>query len=519
MSGEVVRAYAPGTGRKRRRRGGRGGNLLLGLVAAGLLASLWMLYATRDAMPMHRVVPAGQAYRVLIPDLLRGRAALAASPVWRVAGEQGALAGVPARLSGDFGLPPWVANNTLHGLTHLSGNDTAAFSDWLCVVRMSRIGVLLERLHRFTGEVARDPAGGLALRALPRHGMHYAVRGRLLILSPSRDALIRALTLAPDAAAAPADLAPPGDRGGDDILHAFAELPPDAPGGAHIASVRISLRLPQDGIRLGVQAVPRAALREALPGLLAARDPGSLPAAADGALALSFNAGMPLPRAWDELRTAFPALPAPPGASADDGDPLAALLRAAWNGIGATGWISWVGVAPLATLPVPELVGGLAADAAVGALLANVPADAPVPPDGIDLTPRRDPETGVAYVDLLGGPDISPCAVADGGRMLAGSSRNALARVAAAPPAGNLPQPGLAYARLRPEALAADLAALGRELAAIGMIAGLDPPAYEAAAAGWIRRAAAVREIAALLHNPTHDGLRLDIEARFATAD
>lgn len=57
------------------------------------------------------------------------------------------------------------------------------------------MGLLLERIHTFADFIQDDEAGGLHLRYLPDARLYYAVRGRILIVTPSRDRLVESLTL------------------------------------------------------------------------------------------------------------------------------------------------------------------------------------------------------------------------------------------------------------------------------------------------------------------------------------
>jgi hypothetical protein len=496
--------------------------MVLYFFLAMALCGIWMLYATRDAVPMAQLIPRGQAYEVFVPDMLRGRVLFAASPIWNVVDERSPLAALPQQLSDNFGLPEWVLNNTLHGLTHFSGNDAAAFSDVLCVTRMSRIGTLFEKLHMFASGVEDDWAGGLALRALPDLGVFYAVRGRVLVISPSRDALIHALTLDGASALTREELAASASAGQKDeavFARLDASLAPQL--GEGVERLEAGLQLFADGVRVRLSLGLSPALRMALaPVLRSGESAPALPLPAEGPLVLACNLGAPLPEAWLALRAAFPWLSQGTGQGTEPVVPeaLRPLLDAAWGATGNQVWVSWRGVDPLAMFPAPALVAGIAAETAgLQPLLSALP-PYPVPAEGFDWYPRMDAESGVAHIEFAGGPSLSPSLILDGDRVVLSTSRAALGSLMETGfPSGTLPQKGLAYAHLRPEAAVADAVAIGREFAAMGGVRGYNKETFEEAALVWQARARQVSDVGLLLQ--AHEtGVRLDLEARFGAS-
>ena len=176
--------------RRGRRRGGfpfkRLAFLLLLLLAG---AAYWI---SRDTHPLHSLIPSQQKYSVVLRDILKNRAELAESAVWDTLPPESGSGKITQALRGELGLPEWMARNIIVDDCYISGNDLRDFSDVLCVTKMTRIGTLVEQLHWVTSRIRRDTAGGLGLRHVPNAGMFYAVRGRILLISPSRDALVNA---------------------------------------------------------------------------------------------------------------------------------------------------------------------------------------------------------------------------------------------------------------------------------------------------------------------------------------
>lgn len=191
---DAVRSYSPRRGNvySGTRRGGCGVWFILLLILGG---GIWAFWTTRDTHPVERVIPANQTYHVQVRDLLSTRHEIAESPIWGTGIVPDNYADIPTWIGNSFGYPDWVLNNLVSDVCYVSGTDLVTFDDLLVVTRMSRIGCLLERGHRFLEGIEDEYAGGLALRKLSGVDFYYAVRGRTLVFSPSRDAIIRALTL------------------------------------------------------------------------------------------------------------------------------------------------------------------------------------------------------------------------------------------------------------------------------------------------------------------------------------
>ncbi|HNR30818.1 MAG TPA: hypothetical protein PKI11_08000, partial [Candidatus Hydrogenedentes bacterium] len=245
-----------------RRKGGCFGSLLLGTLAVLLV---WALWATRDSYSMHELIPDGQHYQVFVGGLLNKRESIAASPAWALAPRGSAIAELPELLRRNFGMPDWLLNNLVYDGCHVSGHDAARFDDVLFVTRMSRVGCLAEKFHRFVG-VAGDFTGGLRLRFFAPANLYYAVRGRVLVASPSRNAVIRAVTLRREDAL-PQDVLAKGleEAGGADVYGRFAFEETEAAGEV-FADARVMLRFEETGMSAMLHGALRPPWRERLAG-------------------------------------------------------------------------------------------------------------------------------------------------------------------------------------------------------------------------------------------------------------
>ena len=156
---------------------------------------------------------------------------------------------------------------------------------------MSRIGCLTERFHGFYG-VEDDFAGGLALRYIPEMGAYYAVRGRVLVVSPSRDAVIRAVTLEQETAMPEGDLERGlGESGTADVYGHFT-LDAGDPAGDVFESVRVLLRFEPDGMRAALTGNLAPPWEARLTGLLSGATPAPLKSAPSGMVQISANFGV-----------------------------------------------------------------------------------------------------------------------------------------------------------------------------------------------------------------------------------
>ena len=525
MSEDVLRTFHPGPGARRRRRVFRGkGGLLARLIPILLLAALiWVLWATRDTHSMGELIPADQAYEIYLGDLLRDRAHIAQSRVWQLAPAESPLAAIPAQLSDNFGLPEWLLNNLIVGLCHVSGNDLDNFGDLLFATRMSRIGCLAERLHGFFPGVEDDLAGGLHLRTLPGLKLYYAVRGRILLLSRSRDALIHALTLPPSEALGESALQQGLREMGGQELAARLRLDENDPAGDVFSSVQIATQLDADTARATLEAVLRPEWRERLADLLEGSSPAELKLPPEGLLVLSANFGRSLPALWNGIAEAtgrhveMNALLEMLAENIGGDTPM--LIEAVAQVAGELGpgiRFAWLGVDLNAMIPAPELAFWFdVAGSAIPELLALIPPPPAEMPAWASY-PRYHPETGAVHIPMIDGPSLEPTFVMHGGALMASSSHAAAERLLALPNTGErLGQPGNLFLRLRPQPAAEAIIQAGLEVADLGIIRGHDAASFHEAAEPWRTAARQMDEIAALASHQNGE-IRLDIRLTIA---
>jgi hypothetical protein len=298
---DAIRSYRPPKGSNYAGPIRRGG-VLRWLVPLGVLAGIvWLGWTTRDNCPVERVIPQDQSFHFQVRDLISTRREIARSPLWKTGIVPEQYAEIPEWIGNSFGYPDWVLNNLVSDVCYVSGTDLSTFNDLLVVTRMSRLGCLLERYHRFMDEIEDEYAGGLALRKLRGVDFYYAVRGRTLIFSPSRDAIIRALTLRDG------DAIPSLETAGMDVsddLQGRVIFSEDGPLGEFFEQSDCRLDLSATSVTFSSRSVMKGAWRTSLDELKLSQPAGPVSVPQQGGITVAGAFGAPLPDVWwtlDEL--------------------------------------------------------------------------------------------------------------------------------------------------------------------------------------------------------------------------
>lgn len=522
---ETIRSYSGG-GLRTRRRGKQGRRIGSFLLIALLTVLVWAFWSTRDTHTMASLIPGEQSYAIYVPDLLSRRDAIASSPLWDLLPEASPYRRWRDALADNFGLPEWVLNNFIYGLCHVSGKDVAGFEDVLLVTRMTSVGTLVEKLNGFSDAVESDWAGGLKLRSVPELGLFYAVRGRVLIASPHRDAVIHALTLTEETAVSAARLADAARSMQGELLLGRFRLAEEVSVGQYLDGAEIRLWLHEAGARAVVRARPQAAWRDKLATFAGNASATPLTAPAPGPIQLSANFGTPAPDQWAVWAEAW-GVPDPwestaayfQGLSPDYGDQSRAFLDVVRGTVGA-GWrLTCSDINLDAILPVPEFVltmdtRGTALPGVLAALPAEGPAGDPWAP-----VPRYDEATGLVTLPLMGGPAFAPSLSLYGEGVLLSNSQVAAARaLTEAPAVGALEEAGNLYLRVEPGP-AMDMIMKGlNTLADNGLVRDHTPVSLQQAAEPYEALADKIDEVRALAA-VEGEAIRADFRLTLATGE
>jgi hypothetical protein len=353
--------------------------------------------------------------------------------------------------------------------------------------------------------------------------MYYAVRGRLLLVSPSRTALIRSLTLTKQDRLQEDEFSELDQAGNEDIRGTIV-LADDQSFGSMLESVAFAVRIDGDAAHAKCRGALRPDAARRFSSLLNGTRPATLEAPPTGMIALSANFGKPVKEVWSGLgdatgvawlsdaqwQTWEEGVPGePPGVAQF----ITTLLGAQGPGIRLT--VTDVDVNEF--LPIPILVGTADGDTkAITQLFEAIPP----PPDSVkpwETYPRFDADKRVAYMPLVGGPSLELAATVNRDTILFGSSRAALeTELLGKPAAESLPEPGNLYVQIQPAPLVDALVESGRLLVEIDGLRGFTGDSFEVAAAEWTASATLVNDITAVV---SFQNGAVDLELRIECED
>jgi len=451
------------------------------LLPLAIIAMGWLAWTTRDSYPVERVIPRDQSFHLQVSDLLSTRMDIARSAIWETGLVPENYAAIPEWLGNSYGYPDWILNNLISDACYVSGTDLMGFGDLLVVTRMSRIGTLLERCHGFMDGIEGEWAGGLKLRKITGMEFYYAVRGRTLVFSPSRDAIVRALTLRESDAIdslETAGLDVSGDLRGRMVFSANDPL------GRYFDRSDCHLAVGPTAISFSSRSALKADWRAPLDALGLTGSPGNLSVNRQGGLAVAGNFGAPLDEVWralDEMSgKALAEFAAGWGAldqlSAPDREALTALLSGLSGNLGTAFALRTIGFDADGMAPMPVFDLSLEPAGAMGQAMADLVSPlAPglLPEAGKPYTAGED---GVIRFPLGWGDVVEPSAYWEGPRLHAALHPSHIAELRAAP-GEMVPAPGNGhiYLRIRPGELADSFREGALLYAGEGMLRGHSP--------------------------------------------
>ncbi len=191
---ETLRVYSEINHRRRKRRGSFIKFLVQFFLLIIILLIGWWLWLSRDLYPAEKFIPTSPKFQVFSPRLMQNHNILAQSPLWTLVEPSSPVYEVKKLLLDQKKIPLWVFKHLIYDFFYFSANDLKTFKDYLLIVRLSRIGCMLEELFSLSSMVETDWAGGLNLKYLPQQKVYYARKGRILLLSPNRETLIQSIT-------------------------------------------------------------------------------------------------------------------------------------------------------------------------------------------------------------------------------------------------------------------------------------------------------------------------------------
>ena len=457
MSDETIRSYSSNArrflGTHRRRLLSLRWKLLL--VACCFFAYAW--WTTRDTFPMERLIPSDQKYQIYANDILSRRGTLAASQIWKAMPDSHGIVSIPEMLGRDLEMPAWLLNNLVPNACYVSGNDLKTFDDVLFVSRMTAFGCFLTKFRAWAPGISNEPAGGLNIDHHKGTNFYFAVRGRTLVLSRSRETLIHALTLRSEDGLPSGSIEQARAESGAEDLRGTVAFLPDDPLGNVFQSFSFAVRVEPAGARVKCRAALRPEWITAIGEDPASLKPMPLIAPPEGLAGLSMNLGRSVRDTWLLIGKFNGQLPQYEqlwdswvGSSENASGPLAIVMRTL-GPLGPGIRFTWQGIDLNEIFPAPELVMTLDTDPAK---LTTTFESLPPPPEGSqpwDTFPRYDAATKRVTAPMFGGPSLQPTAGLLGDTLLISSSQaRAEALFAQSQPPQPLPQPGNLYVCAKP---------------------------------------------------------------------
>jgi hypothetical protein len=505
---ETLRTYGGPVKSSRHKRVKRGGGCFLWACFLVLIIVLLGTWFTRDTYRMVELIPADHAYQVYVDDILTRRITIARSEIWALAPASSEYTTIPDRLAGDWGFPQWILNNLIYGPCHISGDDVQGFGDALMVTHMSRMGCIMAKSYHFMPGVSQDFAGGLRIKRLDSSGLFYAVRGRVLAISYSRNALIQALTLDTGETLPPAALTVSTDT--EEVnadLRGHFILPPKTALGDVFEALNVDVHFQERTARICCSGQLRPAWQKQLGPLLGNAGPQSLRRPPDGLIAVSGHFEQSVPQVWNGLAQALDGcydlpgflqefLEMPEGIGPALRQMVSPLLESATGG-----WqLTLRGIDQETMVPVPRLGGAFEANPArLEQLFSGYPEI------GADNAPSSyssavyNTAENKAVLSLVGGPEIEVQAGIRKDSLVLGSGKtifDALMKDAA--PTEDLQTPGNLYVRVQPAACIEEMVSLCEELARYDLLNDASRTWLDTRAITWSKQARRIREAAVL---------------------
>lgn len=519
--------------RRERSRGffrGRGQGLRPAIKVVSAAAAIFLAFVflvSRDTHPTHEFIALDQKIQIVAPNAMRNRERVAQAPLWSAV--LGARLLIPLRelLEDDFGFPEWMLRNLIGGDVIVTGNDTSRMSDLIFITKMTTVGCVIQRMNRLRPGIIEDWAGGLKLRRLVEADIWYTVRGRTLIASASRDALVNALTLTQEGRTPPGSIEE--SMGGDAAEDARVTIRLDADGtlGRVFESISFSLTVEDSGrSAITFRSRFRDEWRERLAQTLQDTTPTELRYPFDGPITLSGDFGIPVKDLWltlgELLENETMSRDRWESWETRDGQaPIAEALTSLLGPAGPDFTMTWRGVDMNEIAPTPLIFGTVNAEKArVVETLEGLP-EAPNSPAYRDTFAYYDADLERMHAPIMSGPSMEPTAAWHGDELLFSTSRAlAEARLAEAPVRRTpLPRRANLYVNVKPLTCMRILARTGQQLAVKGLLRNYTEQEFRQVSAAWLEEASKVDEVTLWLTvNSNRAKLEIFISHRQETA-
>ena len=500
----------------------RSQRLRRGILIACAVALAYSFWISRDTHPIAEFVQADRALEIVIPRANAARHRLAESRIWDGVPESW-VAGWPNAMADTRGLPEWVVGNLVGSGAIAVADDITGWTDLVVASKMTRAGCVIERALRFMPSNSGEWAGGLQIRFWKAGALHYAVRGRTLLLSPSRDALVDALTVAKDRRL-PADSVRNAlaDAGAEDARGTYV-FPEDSELGRVFSDIRFAVRLEAGEATVRFRATFRPDVAEDLAPAWGGSEPKALAPPFEAPITLSADLGTNVEETWHAVSDLIDA----PWLNTEqwelwrEEDPErspAAILTALLGSMGTGMRVAWLGTDLGEMAPTPILVGSLdGSQESVEAVLHSLPERSDEQRADADV--YFDRQTHEVDAELMSGPSMHPRGRWYGDTLFFSTSQTEAAafledgrhRTLAAPRAANV------FVAVDPLSAIEEIVEVGEGLARDGLLRDFAPEEFNEQSAIWIERAATL-ETAHLLASVNNKHIEAELYVKCAPA-
>lgn len=505
---EVLRTFEPGPGvQKRRHPGSRAKTrrrAWRSIVWIVLLGGGFFIWFTRDSVPIPTLVPEGVGYQIVFPEPFAATGVMSDSPFWSLLPEQWDMLAQVKAFLGDADMPDWLLQNLTGTLCHISGNDMAHFSDAIVICQMTRVGKLVEMAHRFFPKIITDDfAGGLRLRNVLDGKLYYTVRGRLLIMSTSRDALIRRLVLPPAEYISDEQIKELLKDTGASTLKGLVTPKSADTAPAFLQWAGFAGVADRQGAHFKFRITLAPPIYDRFAELLEGASAAPLILPPEAMLEISANFHKPLGTVLQTVQDLWmhESSSEIDSSEAPSGQPdLVRQLEPFLQMLGPGFRIGWYGIDLNEMFPVPEIAGYFDGDPrALEGLFQMIP---PLPPNAHPWDPilQYDRDTRRAKLPLIGGPSLEPTFVLYDKGLFGSTSASLADKLLATPSSQNEPsKDGNLFIRLRPKALCNALVPVGELLAEQGLLKNYTKESFQDIAENWKKKTESAEEIALVL--------------------
>lgn len=478
-----------------------------GLAALFLLIAVpfvvYLFWISRDTRAIEEFLVDGRELELVVRDPLDARYRLANSYIWSLLPGNHAVGAIPDAFRTDIALPEWVTRNLITSYAYIGADVSESLDNVLLATRVSRVGAVIERAQRFKPSVARDDAGGVGIYYWSQHGVYYALRGRVLLVSPSRRTLITALTLHRNERAPRNELAGLFAAGAEDVRGRYTCAATDALAN-YVHSISFAVETDASRVVVKARGATQPAFRDRLAGIIATDETPRLPAVPEGPLQVSVNFGQPLRETWASLGVLldngwFTGAHWSNWESAEAGT-YAEVLTRALGPAGPGVAVAWRGFDLDEIIPAPIVVGFAETANGSGAMdvVSLVGEDWP---DEDCALPRAyaAQDGGVLRVPSISGPSLEAVIEQTGEGLRFSSSASIVEDYFAQDRDKPAPGNGHFYAATAPNDVIDRLAETGAFLAQNAMLADHTPESWAAEVEKWRARWSPVERMETLL--------------------